>query len=190
MNIKDKRNLTADISLISVFTAVMCVCSWISIPFMGIPFSLQTLAVFVTASVLGSKKAVISVLIYICLGVIGVPVFTGFKSGASVLLSPTGGYLIGFIFAAGIIGLMIKLLPEKKWIKWLSMLTGQVICYIAGIVWYEFVYLDTAVYIKEALLICVVPFIIPDIIKTAAAVILSDSVNRIFKKQNIDTLRK
>lgn len=85
---------------------------------------------------------------------------------------------------------MIKLLPEKKWIKWLSMLTGQVICYIAGIVWYEFVYLDTAVYIKEALLICVVPFIIPDIIKTAAAVILSDSVNRIFKKQNIDTLRK
>ena len=157
---------------------------------MGIPFSLQTMAVFVTAGVLGAKRAVISVILYILLGAIGIPVFSGFKSGASVLLSPTGGYLIGFVFAAGIIGLIIKILPQKKWAKAVAMLMGQLVCYTFGVIWYEFIYLEASIELEEALLICVAPFIVPDIIKTTAAVILSDSVIRIFKKQNIDTFKK
>ena len=113
MNIKNNKNLTVDIALISLFTAIICVCSWLSIP-MGVPVSLQTFAVFTAAAVLGAKKSVISVVIYILLGLAGVPVFTGFRSGAAVVTGPTGGYLLGFVFAAIIIGTMTKKLPQKN----------------------------------------------------------------------------
>lgn len=157
---------------------------------MGIPFSLQTLAVFVTAGVLGAKRAVLSVLIYILLGAAGVPVFAGFKSGASVLLSPTGGYLVGFIFAVAIIGTLVKILPQKKWAKTVAMLIGQAICYVFAVIWYQYIYLEATIAFGEVLWICVAPYVIPDIIKAVAAVILSDSVTRILKKQSIDTFAK
>ncbi len=186
--LKNNKNLTVDISLISVFTAIICICSWISIPFLGIPFSLQTFAVFTCAAVIGAEKSIISVLVYILLGITGLPVFSGFRSGLSVLLGPTGGYLIGFIAAAFIIGITIKILPSYKISKILAMIMGQTVCYFFAAIWYRFVYIENAVSFKEILSACVIPFIVPDIIKIIAAVILSDSVIRIFKKQNIDTI--
>ena len=180
MNIKNNKNLTVDVALISLFTAIICICSWLNIP-MGVPVSLQTFAVFTAAAVLGAKKAVISVVIYILLGLAGVPVFTGFRSGAAVVAGPTGGYLIGFIFAALIIGGLTKAFFQKKWVAPASMIIGQAVCYLCGTVWYGYVYLDEAIGPGEALMICVVPFILPDIIKITAALILSKSVRRILK---------
>ena len=180
MNIKSNKNLTVDIALISLFTAIICVCSWLSIP-MSVPVSLQTFAVFTAAAVLGAKRSVISVVIYILLGLVGAPVFTGFKSGVAVVTGPTGGYLLGFIFAALIIGLMTKAFSQKKWALPVSVIAGQIMCYICGTVWYEYIYLNSAINLGEALMICVVPFIVPDIIKTIAAIILSKSIKRILK---------
>jgi biotin transport system substrate-specific component len=180
LNLKNRKNLTVDIALISLFTAIICVCSWLSIP-MGVPVSLQTFAVFTAAAVLGAKKSVISVIIYILLGLAGVPVFTGFRSGASVVAGPTGGYLIGFIFAALIVGILTNAFPHKKWVAPTAMIIGQLICYLCGTVWYEFIYLDSAVSLGESLMICVAPFILPDIIKITAEIILSKSVRRILK---------
>ncbi|MBQ8228066.1 MAG: biotin transporter BioY [Clostridia bacterium] len=174
--------MTFNLAMIAVFTAIMCICSWISIPVFGVPVSLQTFAVFMSASILGAKHSAVSILIYATLGIIGVPVFSGFKSGAAVIAGPTGGYLIGFFFAAICIGMLLKYLPQKKWVVWVSMFSGQIICYIFGVLWYKFVYLDAVTSIKEVLLVCVVPFLIPDIIKTVAAIILSQSVKRILNK--------
>ncbi len=179
-SIKSNKNLTVDIALISLFTAIICICSWLSIP-MGVPVSLQTFAVFTAAAVLGAKKAVISVIIYILLGLTGVPVFTGFKSGSAVVAGPTGGYLIGFIFAAVIIGVMSSSFSQKKWAIPLSMVTGQIICYAFGSVWYKYIYLNSDISLVEVLMICVVPFIVPDIIKLTVAAILSKSVKKVLK---------
>ena len=148
---------------------------------MGVPVSLQTFAVFTAAAVLGARKAVISVIIYILLGLAGVPVFTGFNSGPTVITGPTGGYLIGFIFAAAIIGIMTSAFSQKKWAVPVSMITGQIVCYIFGTVWYKYIYLGSDVSFVEALMICVVPFIVPDIIKLTASVILSKSVRKALK---------
>ena len=179
-SIKNTNNLTVDIALTALFTAIICVCSWLSIP-MGVPVSLQTFAVFTAAAVLGARKAVISVIIYILLGLAGVPVFTGFKSGPTVITGPTGGYLIGFIFAAAIIGIMTSAFSQKKWAVPVSMITGQIVCYLFGTVRYKYIYLSSDVSLVEALMICVVPFIVPDIIKLTASVILSKSVRKALK---------
>ncbi len=181
------KKLTADVALIAMFTALTAICSWISFPFFGIPVSLQTFAIFVTAGVLGAKKGTISVLIYTLLGIIGAPVFTGFKSGATALFSPTGGYILGFIFTVFIAGILLKKLPSKARWSALAMGVGQIICYISGALWYSFVFLKSESFdFKLVLSVCVAPFIIPDIIKIIAAIILSNTVKRVLKKQNID----
>lgn len=184
----NNKKLTADIALIAMFTALITVCSWISMPFLGVPVSLQTFAVFLATAVLGTKRATASVLSYILLGLTGVPVFSGFNSGISAFLGATGGYLIGFIFAAMITGILIKKLPDKKLWKIISMCAGQIICYIFGMFWYGFIYLKSSeTNVTLIFSLCVAPFIIPDIIKITAAAFLSDTVKKAVKKQKIDT---
>lgn len=179
--------ITVDIALIGMFTALITICSWISFPFLGIPASLQTFAIFITTNVLGAKKGTMSVLVYILLGIIGVPVFSGFKSGPSAIFSATGGYIIGFAFAVFVAGLLIKKLPDKNWAKAVSMGIGQIICYISGVIWYSLVFVkNDNVNLALTFSLCVAPFILPDIIKIVAALFLSNAVRRVLKKQNID----
>ena len=92
-------NKTRDIVYMSVFTAMISICSWISIP-ASIPFTLQTMGVFTTVGLLGGKRGTLTILTYILLGAIGVPVFAGLTGGVSVLLGTTGGYIIGFLLSA------------------------------------------------------------------------------------------
>ena len=84
---------------IGLFAVVIAICSWISIPTV-VPFTLQTFAVFLAVAVLGGKRGTLSVIVYVLLGAVGLPVFSGFKGGIGVLLNTTGGYIIGFIFSA------------------------------------------------------------------------------------------
>ena len=90
---------TKDIVFIGIFAALMAICSWISIP-TTVPFTLQTFAVFMAVGVLGGKRGTLSVLVYILLGAIGVPVFAGFAGGLGILTGSTGGYILGFLFSA------------------------------------------------------------------------------------------
>lgn len=90
---------TYDLAYIAIFAVLIAICSWISIP-MTVPFTLQTFGVFMAVGVLGGKRGSLAVLVYILLGVIGVPVFAGFSGGLGILLNNTGGYIIGFLFSA------------------------------------------------------------------------------------------
>lgn len=178
-----KRTAISDMVYIAMFTAIISVCSQISIPFAPIPFTLQTLGVFITAAILGCKRGTICVFVYILLGLIGVPVFAGFSGGIGSLTAPDFGYIIGFIFTSVTIGLSTKTFGKKLVPLIISMTIGLILCYIVGTIWFMTVYniqrngIDLAV----ALGYCVIPFLIPDGCKIAAAAILVNRLDKIIK---------
>ena len=174
--------IVQDMVLIAVFTALIAICSWITIPAMAgqVPFTLQTFAVFVTAGILGAKRGTLSVIVYILLGLVGVPVFSGLSGGLSALMSPSGGYIIGFIFTAIIIGSVSYVVKGKsELIKTtalvVSMVFGDIACFIVGTIWFMVV---TNINLAGSLSMCVIPFIIPDVVKIILATII---VNRVKK---------
>lgn len=173
---------TRDLAYIALFAVLMAVCSWISIPTM-IPFTLQTFAVFLAVGVLGGKRGTLSVLVFILLGAVGVPVFSGFTGGLGILLGNTGGYIIGFLFSALVMWLLEALLGRKLWALALSMVLGMAVCYIFGTAWFMVVYARNtgAVGLGTALSWCVLPYIIPDLVKIALALLLSRKLRAILK---------
>ncbi|MCC8141040.1 MAG: biotin transporter BioY [Lachnospiraceae bacterium] len=166
---------TMDLVFIAIFAALMAVCSWISIP-MAIPFTLQTFGVFMAVGILGGRRGTIAILVYILLGAIGIPVFANFTGGPGVLFGSTGGYIFGFLFSALVMWAMEKLPGKKAVIQILSMVVGLAICYTVGTAWFMFIYGRQvgAIGLGAALLMCVVPFIIPDIAKIVVAFLLSN----------------
>ena len=173
------RGRTYDIAYIGVFTVLITICSWISIP-TAIPFTLQTFAVFLSVAVLGGKRGTLAVVVYVLLGAIGVPVFAEFTGGIGIIMNNTGGYIIGFIFTALIMWLMESLLGRKLWVQAVSMVLGMAACYAVGTIWFMHVYMrDTgAVGLSTVLAWCVVPFIIPDAVKIVLALTLSNTLRK------------
>ena len=174
------RSKTYDIVYIGVFAVIMAICSWISIP-TTVPFTLQTFGVFVTVGVLGGKRGSLSVLVYLLLGLIGVPVFAGFSGGVGVLLGSTGGYIIGFLFSALVMWGMEMAFGKSRFVLVLSMILGLMVCYLFGTIWFMTVYARTtgAIGVMTALGWCVFPYIIPDGIKIVLAMILCKKVAQI-----------
>ncbi len=168
---------TIDLIYIAFGAALITVCSWISIPTV-VPFTLQTFAVFAVLSILGGKRGTLSVLVYILLGAVGLPVFSGFKSGAAVLLGTTGGYIIGFLLTGLIYIAMEKTSGRKQPFEVISLLLGLIACYTFGTIWFMNVYAAKTgpIGIGAALSWCVIPFIIPDIIKLVIALLISNRV--------------
>ena len=172
-----KNSKTLELTYTALFAALIVICSWISIP-ATVSFTLQTFAVFLAAGLLGGKRATLSVIIYVLLGAVGLPVFTGFKGGMGALLGTTGGYIIGFIFTALVMWLFEYVLKErfnKPLFLALSMAVGLIVCYAFGTAWFINVYTRTKgpVGILAALSWCVFPFIIPDVLKIALALSLT-----------------
>jgi len=179
------RKLTVrDMAQVGLFTAVIVICAWISIP-STVPFTLQTLAIFLAVGLLGTRKSVAAIVVYVLLGMAGVPVFSGFKSGVGTLLGPTGGYIIGFIPAVIIAGLGIKRFGSGFWPMVLSMAAGLVICYAFGTAWFAFVYTGSANApgIGSILSMCVVPYIVPDAVKICVAAILARRIKPLIGRQ-------
>ena len=174
-----QRSKTYDIVYIAVFAVIMAICSWISIP-AAVPFTLQTFGVFIAVGVLGGKRGSVSVLVFILLGAIGIPVFANFSGGIGVLAGPTGGYIIGFLFSALLMWAMEKLPGKKSVMQIVSMIAGLIVCYAFGTVWFVIVYgrMNGPIGFTAALASCVVPFIIPDIIKIALAYVLSRKLRK------------
>jgi len=168
MNHKKESGSKSVLSMVycSLFTVIIALCSYITIPVI-IPFTLQTLGIFITLELLGGKKGTFSVLLYILLGAVGVPVFSGFRGGLGVLLSNTGGYIVGFLFLAFVYWLITTCLGRRLYARILGMLLGLLTCYAFGTFWFIWVYSDVNK-ISEmipVLQICILPFIIPDIAK-------------------------
>lgn len=176
---------TYDMAYIAVFTVLIAICSWISIPTV-VPFTLQTFAVFLAVSILGGKRGTMAVTLYVLLGAIGVPVFAEFSGGLGVILRNTGGYIIGFILSALIMWLMesifIKRLHAKHTlvVQAVSMILGLLACYAAGTIWFMAVYMREAgpIGLTTVLGWCVIPFIIPDVIKIVLALILGNTLRK------------
>ena len=153
-----------DLVLIAIFTSIICVMSLISIP-TTVPFTLQTLAVFLCMFMLKPVDSLISVLLYIVIGIIGIPVFSRFQSGVGVIAGPTGGYILGFI--------LMTLVPLVIKNKIASGIVGLLICYLFGSIWFLLFNQSNITSLWKVLTICVFPFIIPDGIKLALAYILA-----------------
>ena len=178
-----ERRKTYDMVYIAVFTVLITICSWISITAV-VPFTLQTFAVFLSVSILGGKRGTMSVILYVLLGAVGLPVFAGFSGGLHILLGNTGGYILGFILSALLMWLMENLFGRKMWVLGLSMILGMVTYYAVGTVWFMFIYMQNtgAIGIATVLGWCVIPFIIPDLAKAALALTLSRTLRRPLSK--------
>lgn len=150
----------------AVFTAIIACCSLITIPMpSGMPITLQTLAISFSGFILGSWYGVFAVLAYIALGLIGVPVFSGFQSGIGVFAGVTGGFIIGFIFLVAFSGLNIK----NKYIKILFSFVGLILCHVIGTAW--FAYLSQTDFLK-AFLIVSLPYFVKDVVSVVVAYIV------------------
>ena len=170
---------TKDLALCALFAALIAVCAWISIP-ATVPFTLQTFAIFAALGLLGGKRGTVAVAVYLLLGAIGVPVFAGFQGGIGALLGTTGGYLLGFLLSALIVWGMEARFGSKTGVFLLSAVLGMLLCYAFGTAWYLVVYARTkgAISLATALGWCVVPFLIPDAVKIALAVLLRGRLKR------------
>jgi biotin transport system substrate-specific component len=152
---------TKKLILCALFAALTAVCSMISIPlpFTPVPINLATLSVFLAGGILGSKGGAISQLVYVALGAVGLPVFHSFTGGFGIIAGPTGGYLIGYIAGAWLIGFMTEKLGHGFYMNLVSMTAGLAVCYTLGTIWFMRL---TSTGLAAALMLCVVPFLIGD----------------------------
>ncbi len=158
-----KNRKLINLTYIAMSAAIMAVCSWIMIP-MTVAVTLQTFAVLTVSALFGARIGVAATAVYLLLGAVGLPVFSGFQGGIGHLFGAGGGYLMGFVLTALAVGLMSKTrLP-----LWASMALGVTVCYIAGTLWYAVMY-SGGKGLWEIALACVVPFIPFDAVKIAAA---------------------
>ncbi|BAU26939.1 biotin transport system substrate-specific component [Aneurinibacillus soli] len=153
--------------LSALFCAIISVCAQLSISFLPmVPFTMQNFAIALTVIILGQRYGTLAVLLYILLGVIGVPVFAQFKTGASVLVGPTGGYLIGYIVAAFVMGMMLKRDTITVIRAFLANVVGLAIIYALGVAQLKLVAHLTW---NKAIAVGMTPFIAPDLLKIALA---------------------
>lgn len=166
---------------IAACAAVIAVCSWISIP-TTVPFTLQTFAVFCALSLLGGRDGTAAVLVYILLGAVGMPVFAGFSGGIGILLGTTGGYILGFLFS-GLVYWAFEKVSRKPLVRLLACLVGLAVCYAFGTAWFMNVYARSAgaIGLATALSWCVIPFVVPDVVKLFLALALADRLKKALK---------
>ena len=162
-----------DMAYIALFAVMMAVCSWISIPYV-VPFTLQTFAVFLAVGVLGGRRGTMAVLVYLLMGAVGLPVFTGFSGGIGHLLGSTGGYIVGFVFTALVMWGMERIPGSRTVVLAVSMVLGLLVCYAFGTAWFLLVYARTTgrVGVWTAVGWCVAPYVVPDLMKLALALVL------------------
>ncbi len=170
---KTRSRRTLDMAYIALMAVLLTVCSWISVPF-EIPFTMQTFALFCALGLLGGRRGTAAVLVYILMGAVGLPVFSGFGGGLSRLLGVTGGYIIGFVFTGLVYWLVTALLGQRLWSMTLGLVLGAAAYYAFGTAWYALVYAPGtgAAGFAAAAAKCVVPFLLPDAVKLALALLV------------------
>ncbi|MBQ9504050.1 MAG: biotin transporter BioY [Lachnospiraceae bacterium] len=153
----------------AIMAAIMCILGPLSVPIGPVPVSLTVLFVFFAIYLLGTRLGLISYIIYLLLGLVGLPVFSGFAGGPAKLFGPTGGYLIGFIPVCIVSGLIIEKAAGKWFVEFAGMVLGLLILYAFGTAWLAF---QAHISFGQALAAGVIPFIVFDIIKLVIAMLL------------------
>lgn len=174
--ISKKQSRVYQLASIGVTSAIICILGPLSIPIGIIPITFTNLAIYIALYALGTKKALISLIIYLLLGFSGLPVFSNFSGGPSSLLGPTGGYLIGFIFMALIGGFFIDRFTDNRYLPALGMIIGTLACYILGSIWLSY---QAGIGFKAALSIGVFPFIIGDLAKILLSTYIGKKIRQL-----------
>ncbi len=166
-----------NMALCGMFSAMLCLCAWLSVPFGDVAITLQTFGIFLALSVLGGKRGTVVILVYLVLGAAGLPVFAGFRGGVGALIGVTGGYLTGFFVCGLVYWLLTALFPKQELP---AMAAGLAVCYCFGSLWYYNVYINGggAVTVGYIIIKCILPYLVPDIIKLLLARQLSQKLKR------------
>lgn len=164
---------------VAMMAAVLCVCSWLTIPF-TIPFTMQTFGVFCALLLLGGRDGTIAVALYLLLGAVGLPVFSGFRGGVGHLLGPTGGYLVGFLLSGLFYWILEAGAKKRFWLRVTALAGGLLLCYAAGTVWFAVVAARGGEprAIGTILSLCVLPYLLPDAAKLALALFVCGRVKK------------
>lgn len=165
---------TYTMAVTALMTAVICIVAPLSIPIGPVPISLTNFAIYITLYLLDWKKGTVSYLLYLLIGLVGLPVFSGFTGGIGKLAGPTGGYIIGFIPMAIIAGILIDKY-HQRWIQFAGMIIGTAVCYAFGTVWFC---IQSGTAPVAALSICVFPFIPGDLIKMIITIIIAPKIRK------------
>ena len=171
----------AMVSYIGVSVAIIAICSWVTIPIGPIPITLQMFAIPLIICILPARCSIAAVCIFLLMGCLGIPVFSGFRGGIGVLLGPTGGYLLGYI-PGTIVGALIAEFGKRRFadrkvplfaLEIIAGLAFTLIAYLTGWIQYANV---AGISLETSFLVSVAPFIIPDIIKVIVAVACAQPV--------------
>lgn len=172
-----KKMSTAQMTVTALMTAITCILGPMAlpIPISPVPISLTNLVLYFMAYVLGAKLSVISYVIYLLLGAVGLPVFSGFTGGLAKMAGPTGGYLIGFIFLAAAAGFFVDRFPGKIYMHVIGMVIGTAICYAFGTVWLAG---QLGISFGAGLGVGVIPYLPGDTVKIILAVIAGPQIRK------------
>ena len=158
---------------IALVTALLCVVGPMTIPIGPVPVSMATLGVYLAGALL-DKYGTIAVAMYILIGAVGMPVFSGFGAGIAHIAGPTGGFIAGYLLCAAVIGFVAQR-GKKDWMRIVSMVLGTVLCYAVGTAWFA---IQTGVNISGAVVSCVIPFLPGDAMKIIAAAAIVKPMKR------------
>lgn len=173
---KDKKLTTYQMAVTALMAAVMCILGPLSVPIGAVPISLTNLVICFTVWLLGSKFSTLSVIIYLAIGAVGLPVFSGYGAGLAKIAGPTGGYLVGFIFMAFLGGLIVEKSNGNPIISALGLVVGTAIAYAFGTAWFVF---QMKCELNYALTVCVFPFIPFDLVK----IVLGCAIGPLLRKR-------
>lgn len=177
-----KKMETKDLTLTAVMAALICIAGPLTIAIGPIPLSLASFAVYMAGAVLGSRRGTAAVALYLLIGIIGVPVFSGFTGGFQKLAGVTGGYLIGYLPCAFLTGIGTERKAGRHWLLPAMMAAGTVILYLIGTAWFM---AQTGKALGAALSLCVLPFLPGDAAKIVAATLIADPVRRAVRLQTV-----
>ena len=182
-SLSSKQGLSVrQIATIGIMSAVTCILAPFSVPIGPVPISLTNLAIYFALYIRGMKDGTISYLVYLLIGLVGVPVFSGFTSGPEKLFGPTGGYLIGFIPMALLAGFIIDKFTSKRILCLAGMVAGEIICYGLGTAWLAY---QAGLSLKAALFAGVIPFIPGDLAKIALALLIGPKIRAQLIRANL-----
>ena len=177
-----KKSTLFNMTSCALMAALMCVLCPVSVPIGPIPISLSILVILVTVVVLGTWRALVSYTVYLLLGAVGMPVFSGFQGGFGKLAGPTGGYLAGFLLMILIGGVIMEVCKRNLWLTMLGMALGVAVDYAVGTAWFMF---QTESTLAHALEVCVYPFIPLDLAKIVIAVVFGKLVWKALTKAKL-----
>lgn len=180
---------TKELTLTALMAAIICVLGPLSVPlpFSPVPISLTMIGIYLAVYAVGMVRGTAAFLIYLLLGLVGLPVFSGFTGGPAKLAGPTGGYLIGFIFTGLISGFFVDRWWKNRLISGVGMILGIAAAYLFGTIWLAY---GAGMTFEQALALGVIPYVGFDLVKIVVLVIVGPELKKVLIKANLVSVRE